>query len=144
MKKFRFPLEAALQLRRRRVEAEEEQFRQIGTALEAVASAARLLTSELREAEESAGVSLTTAVELQSLDSFRGAAARKLRDFDYQCEAIRRDLARQQQRLVAARRDEELLLKLKAKARSEWQAAADKELQEMADEAYLSQWVRSR
>jgi flagellar export protein FliJ len=144
MKKFRFSLDAALQLRRRRVEAEEEQFRQIGTALEAVAAAARQLTSELREAEDGAGVSLTTAVELQSLDSFRAAAARKLRDFEFQRESIRRDLARQQQRLVTARRDEELLLKLKAKARAQWQAAADKELQDIADEAYLSQWARSR
>jgi hypothetical protein len=83
-------------------------------------------------------------VELLSLDSCRAAAARKLRDFEFQRESIRRDLARQQQRLVTARRDEELLLKLKAKARAQWQAAADKELQDIADEGYLSQWARSR
>lgn len=144
MKKFRFPLDAALQLRRRLVEAEEEKFRQIATALEAVAAAARMLTSELRSAEEGVGVTLTTASELQALDQFRAAAARRLRNFDTQSEAIRRDLARQQQRLVEARRNEELLLKLKAKARAQWQASADKELQEIADEAYLSQWARSR
>lgn len=144
MKKFRFSLDAALQLRRRRVEAEEEKFRQIVTALEAVAAAARQLASEVRSAEGDIGVSLTTAVELQSLDRFRAASARRLREFEARSDAIRRDLARQQQHLVNARRDEELVLKLKAKARAQWQAAADKELQDIADEAYLSQWARSR
>lgn len=144
MKKFRFSLDAALQLRRRRVESEEEQFRRIVTALEAVAAASRQLTTELRSAEEDAGVSLTTAVELQSLDRFRAAAARRLREYEAQSESIRRDLAKQQQRLFDARRDEELLIKLKAKARAQWQLAADKELQDIADEAYLSQWARTR
>lgn len=144
MKKFRFSLDAALQLRRRRVEAEEEQFRRIVTALEAVSAAARQLTNELRSAENDVGVSLTTAVELQALDRFRAVAARRLREYEAQSEAIRRDLARQQQRLFDARRDEELLLKLKAKARAQWQLAADKELQDIADEAYLSQWARTR
>lgn len=144
MKKFHFPLDAALQLRRRRVEAEEEKYRQIATALEAIAAAARNLFVELKSAEDGVGVSLTTAVELQSLDRFRAAAARRLREFEAQSESIRRDLTRQQQRRVDARRDEELLLKLKAKARAQWQVSAAKELQDIADEAYLSQWARSR
>jgi len=144
MKKFHFPLDAALQLRRRRVETEEEQYRQIAIALEAIAAASRNLVIELKTAEDGVGVSLTTAVELQSLDRFRAVAARRLREFEAQAESVRRDLAHQHRRLVDARRDEELLLKLKAKARAQWQVAADKELQDIADEAYLSQWARSR
>ena len=145
MKRFRFPLDAALLLRRRRVEVEESQYRQIANALGAVAAAARQLASEVQAAEEDVvGISVSTATQLQSLDRFRSAAARRLREFEAKSAAIRRDLARQQQRLVDARRDEELLLKLRAKARAQWELDADKELQDIADEAYLSQWVRLR
>lgn len=145
MKRFRFPLDAALLLRRRRVEVEESQYRQIANALGAVAAAARQLASEVQAAEEDVvGISVNTATQLQSLDRFRSAAARRLREFEAKSVAIRRDLARQQQRLVDARRDEELLLKLRAKARAQWELDADKELQDIADEAYLSQWARLR
>ena len=43
-------------------------------------------------------------------------------------------------RVVEAERRVRMIEKLEAKARGKWQAAADRELEEFAAEAYLSRW----
>ena len=48
----------------------------------------------------------------------------------------------QRQRVVAARRDAELLERLLQKARDEWQAASDREQETLATDLYLAKRVR--
>jgi len=48
----------------------------------------------------------------------------------------------QQQRCLLARRDEQLLLKLKERRLHEWQYEMQKELDENASEAFLAKWNR--
>jgi hypothetical protein len=51
-------------------------------------------------------------------------------------------VAEQQVRLVDAQRDFELLEKLKTEKKAGWQAAFEREEEELASELYLAKWER--
>jgi flagellar biosynthesis chaperone FliJ len=136
MKRFRFSLEAALDLRRHRAESEEAALLKIRAELAAIRDASRALEAEV-EAERR-----TPTEFLDALDRYRAAANRKLAALAAEAAKVSVRVDAHQRRVIEARRDVELLLKLRDKARAAWRAGADKELQEIADEAYLSGWSR--
>ncbi|MBM3784785.1 MAG: hypothetical protein FJW30_10520 [Acidobacteria bacterium] len=142
MKKFRFSLEAALHLRELRLESEEAKLSAIHAELDAVRHAEQTLRDELEESSRAVLAAEPDAFLLGEQDRFRQAAGRRFAAFANQAALIGQRIAEQKQKVVIARRDRELLVKLKEAARNEWLRKADRELQAVADEAYLSRWGR--
>ena len=145
MNAFRFPLQKVLELRRTQLELEEVQYRrQLAmltdldrerTELEA---AGKIAERQIREWNPVAGS------ELEALGGFRLYVQRK----DVEMAGARAEcvkhLERQQAVMLEARRRLRLLERLKERRRAEWQAASEKELEELAAEAYQAKWRRQR
>jgi hypothetical protein len=82
--------------------------------------------------------------ELQSLDAYRLHSRSKVRDIESRERQMEEPLERQRQRVIAARRDAELLERLKRKTLEAWRAASDREQETFATEMYLAKRVRRR
>jgi flagellar export protein FliJ len=142
MKKFRFSLQAALQLRERAVELAEAALRLVQDEWNANQLAQQTLAAEVREAEialQSQGNAVDPA-DFLALDRFRSAAHRRRLRLATEASAIAKRLAEKRHALQLAERDAALLLRLKEKAVARWQFEFDKEQQMMAEEAYISRW----
>ena len=143
MNSFRFPLQKALDWRRTQLELEEIQFRQ---ALAALAELDRA-----RAELEAAGIRAEVAVrnwnpvaggDLTALGSFRLRVRMEEKNLAARRGEYERKLAVRQAAMLEARRRCRLLERLRERRLSEWQAAADRELEELAAETFLSQWNR--
>jgi hypothetical protein len=143
MKRFQFSGESLLKWRTQTVEREDARLHVL------FAEAAKLeksLKDSIRSREIAAveirASATVSADDLRALDAFcrhtqeqEKAIHRKMDD----CAKRTRD---QQQRCLLARRDEQLLLKLKERRLHEWQYEMQKELDENASEAFLAKWNR--
>lgn len=143
MNSFRFPLQKALDWRRTQLELEEIQFRQ---ALAALAELDRA-----RAELEAAGIRAEVAVrnwnpvaggDLTALGSFRLRVRMEEKNLAARRGEYERKLAVRQAAMLEARRRCRLLERLRERRLSEWQAAADRELEELAAETFLLQWNR--
>lgn len=144
MKKFQFPLEAALRLRERAVEAAELALRATQGEWNAKQREREALVGEVREAALAVrgdGVAVDPE-DFVALDKFRVAADKRLARLAHEATAIGKRLAERQAALQLAERDQKLVERLKEKARDRWEEEFDKEQQQMAEEAYLSRWGR--
>jgi flagellar export protein FliJ len=137
MQKFRFRLDSVLRLRTLRLATERDK---LGKALaemtrieQAIAALAaeRVAAIEFVKNEPGAG-----NTELRALSAFLLGYESRVAKLRATLEAARLRLAEQRQRVIAADRDERLLLKLKTKQRSDWQVAADHELEILAQESW--------
>jgi hypothetical protein len=145
MSAFRFPLQKALELRRRQLEREEARHK-LRVAEVAALDRAR---AEAESARTSAGRQVRdwkplTGEDLAALDRFR---------LHMQSEGVRiaerrketaRLAAEQEATMLDARRRCRLLEKLRERRLAEWQAAQDRELDERAAESFLAGWNRRR
>ncbi len=84
------------------------------------------------------------AAELQSLDAYRLHAANKIRDIENRERQTEAQVEQQRQRVMVARRDAELLERLKRKALDEWQSASNREQETLAAELFLAKRARRR
>ncbi len=84
------------------------------------------------------------AQSLQSLDAYRLHSRSQVRDIENRERQAEEHLEQQRQRVIEARRDAELLERLKRKALDAWQAASDREQETLATELYLAKRVRER
>jgi flagellar export protein FliJ len=139
MQKFRFRLDSVLKLRTMRLNAERDK---LGKAVGEVARIERAIETL---AEERAAAtefvkqdSATGATELRALSAYLLGYEVRLIQMQQSLEAAQDQLQQQRQKVVAADRDERLLIKLKAKQRAEWQVAADHELEILAQESWNS------
>jgi flagellar export protein FliJ len=137
MQKFRFRLDSVLRLRTLRLATERDK---LGKALaemtrieQAIAALAaeRVAAIEFVKNEPGAG-----NTELRALSAFLLGYESRVAKLRATLEAARLRLAEQRQRVIAADRDERLLLKLKTKQRGDWQVAADHELEILAQESW--------
>lgn len=143
MKRFQFSLQRVLEWRSLQMRSSEEQLARLqenhaGLVHRETALAAAELKSET--------ALLTSPVirgsELQSLAAFRlGMKSERatLQAARLKCEA---EIAQQRTRVVKARRDFRVLEKLKERRFHTWTYEADREMENMAAEAYLSRWSR--
>ncbi|MEO8025378.1 MAG: hypothetical protein ABI823_02835 [Bryobacteraceae bacterium] len=145
MKRFTFPLERVLALRREQVQLVELQLERI------LADRRRLdrEEAELRETESrSAGALLAQRVidpvELIALSSFRHWMERQCLALTEQKSECDQKAAAQRARLNAARQAARLVEKLRERRWAEWQSGFQKELEEQAAESFLSRWNRER
>ena len=145
MKRFQFPLERVRRWRAGQAALEElklEQLREQQTRLE---EEKRSIQRERAHSERDVlGRPVMEATELQNLDAFRVHARDKIREFENRERQAAAQIEQQGQRVMEARRNAELLERLKQEAGAAWQRASDREQESLATELYLAQWTRRR
>lgn len=138
MKRFEFTLDKVRQWRHGQAEVEELKLQKLHADLRAVDLEREQIDDERAGAEQIRLMPGVSAQDLANLDTFRQyiqaeiLANVKKRS---QCQA---KVEEQRQKLIEARRQYELLDRLRQKALTEWQAAQDKEQEELAGELYLA------
>jgi len=143
MNAFHFPLEKVLELRRQQLKVEEAQFRRHLRTLADI---------DRRRAEyEAAGAAAETQVrgwdplfgrELHALGVFRLHTKQQELSLARPRAECQQAIAGQQKAMLEARRRVRLLERMKERRLAEWQAAADREIEQLASESYLAGWVR--
>jgi flagellar export protein FliJ len=145
MRKFCFRLESVLRLRSMRLTIERDK---LGRALAETArlekqiqdlAAERAAAIAFVQNEPGAGNS-----ELRALSAYLLGYETRLAQSQEALETARLRVVEQRQRTVAADRDERLLLKLQDQRRAEWQVAADRELEALAQESWNAVHVDRR
>ena len=137
MQKFRFRLDSVLRLRALRLTMEREKLgralAEVSAAKEAIDAIAVERAAAITFVQNEPGAGKTELSALSAyLLGYEGTVV-KLRQ---SLEAARLRVAEQRNRVLAADRDERLLVKLKADQRAVWQVAADHELEVLAQESW--------
>jgi flagellar export protein FliJ len=143
MKRFRFPLEAALRLRRRKVEAAEAALAEIEARRTAALRKAVELETQSAAVRESIGN--RGALRGSDLRLADGASQGLLLQARFSRETARRldrDAAAARKALVQARREVETLERLRERALQEWRQAAGREEEALAAELFLARFAK--
>jgi hypothetical protein len=145
MKRFLFPLDRVGIWRAGQAALEELKLEQLGVQMEKLSEEVRSAQTDRTESErEVLQQSTIQAMELQSLDAYRLFTRDKIRGIENRQRQLEAEAAEQRQRVIRARRDAELLERLKQKALAAWQAASEKEQEGFAAELYLGRRTRHR
>jgi flagellar biosynthesis chaperone FliJ len=145
MKRFEFPLETVRRWRLERVGIEELKLRQILAEKHKLAAMKAQIQSEMAQsAQQVLGQSSMQRLELESLDSFRLYVRGRVRALEHQERQCEAKVVEQRNQVLEARRQFELLERLRQKAMTEWRAAGNKEQEEMAAELFLAKSIRAR
>lgn len=145
MNAFRFPLERALEWRRRQLEIEENRFKQQAAALANLDRArADLESTAIRAELQVRGWAPLLGQDLTALAGFRADVKTKEEALAGRRAECQRRLEAQQLVMLEARRRYRLLEKLRERRWQEWRAAADREIELFAAENYLAGLVRNR
>jgi hypothetical protein len=145
MKRFQFSLERVRSWRAGQAALEELKLEQLRENLEALKMERRNIYVERARSEQAVlGQPSMEATELESLDAYRLHTRTRIRDLENRERQTAAQVEEQRQRVIAARRDAELLERLKRKALDEWQAASGREQETLAAELYLAKRARRR
>ena len=140
MRRFAFSLETALRWRLTKLETEEANLRGLLVELADLEQSARdLERSGINQREHVQSGEASPAEREGLADYLHWSAAERTRLLAAATDCRTR-IAGQRSALLEARRNYELLAKLKSQRRHEWDLAFAKELDEMASEACLSRW----
>jgi flagellar export protein FliJ len=143
MKRFSFPLERVRRWRDGQASLEEMKLDQMRDRLTGLAEQKRSIESErVRSEREVLGQGLMEATELQSLDAFRLHVRKKIGDIQNSERQLEAEMEQQRRRVMEARRNAELLERLKQKAFEDWRKAGDREQETLATELYLAKRTR--
>ena len=143
MNAFRFPLQKVLDWRRAQLEMEELRFRQQTAKLAGLDLASAQVTAAGNTAERQVRVwNPVAGGELSALGSFRLHVKLKETELAVSRAECRRELGRREKVMLEARRRLRLLERLRERRLAEWRGARDKELEDLASEAYLAKWKR--
>ncbi|MDR3700482.1 MAG: hypothetical protein P4L56_12640 [Candidatus Sulfopaludibacter sp.] len=143
MNSFRFNLQKVLDWRQTQLDLEEARFKQ---QLAAVAELDRA-----RAALEAAGIHAEVQVrqwrpvagrDVTALGGYRLHVMAQEQEIAVSRAKSQSALDAQEAAMLEARRRCRLLERLKERRRAEWQAAGDREVEELAAESYLAGWVR--
>jgi hypothetical protein len=145
MKRFNFPLETVRRWRLERAHIEEVRLRQILAEKQRFAATKEQIQIEMAQsARQVLGQPAMRALELESLDSFClhvRAQVRKIEKQERECESR---IVEQRNKVLEARRQFELLERLRQKALTEWRAAGNKQQEDLAAELFLAKSIRER
>ncbi|MCS7044457.1 MAG: hypothetical protein NZR01_16860 [Bryobacteraceae bacterium] len=141
MKKFRFPLDRLLNYRRARLAAEQAKLEKILAEQRALRERRAALEREDRMIRESLlHLPVLTSVELEAAAAFRRfAEAETVRLLSAEGELASR-LERQREALVAARREVEVLERLRERKREDWRRELDREMETQVAELVIARW----
>ncbi|HET8548315.1 MAG TPA: hypothetical protein VFL57_09940 [Bryobacteraceae bacterium] len=138
MRRFDFRLEAALRWRRSQLDAEQIKLRSLLAELAAIQSSIAELESAEAPERTSVHSSEATPGERAGLDEWlRWAHAERSRLLATSADCERR-IADQREGVVAARRQAELLEKLRTRKLREWTGELNREIEQIAAEAYAA------
>jgi hypothetical protein len=144
MKRFNFPLDRVRRWRLKQLNVEELKLQQLRAELEGLATSKRFIQDELAQTQRQVlGQAYMQSSELETLDSYRLHIRGRIRELE-NCEWERGvKLMEQRTRVIEARRQYELLEKLRKKSFGEWKTAVNKEQEDFAAELFLGRY-RSR
>ena len=145
MTAFRFRLEQVLAWRRSQLEAAEARFRQEAAAVaELDRSRVELEAAGARTEFEVRQWNPVAGSELEALSRFRAHVRQQEAQLaSRRAQAVER-LEEQRRSLLDARRRCRLIERLRERRLAEWQAAADREIEQMAAESHLAGLARRR
>jgi hypothetical protein len=145
MKRFHFPLETARRWRLERANIEELKLRRILSEKEKLAAAKGRIQDEIAQTvQQVLGQPTIPGLELETLDSFRlhvSSRVRKIENEERECEVR---IVEQRNKVLDARRQFELIERLRQKAMTEWRAAGNKEQEDLTAELFLAKSIRER
>jgi hypothetical protein len=143
MRAFEFPLRQALAWRRTQLETEENKLRQLAAKVEELALAAVRLDLVKGRAEQTVReATAVDAAELWAWAAYRQrllAESKALAGRKRECE---QQVTAQRERTREAQRQCRLLEKLEERRRAAWRVEADREMENLAAESFLSLWNR--
>ena len=143
MNAFRFSLDKVLAWRRTELDLEEVKFkRQLAALADLDRERAALEAAGVRAEIDTRNFNPLAGGDLAGLANFRlhvQVAEKRIASRRVECQ---RQLAAQQSAMLEARRRCRLLERLKERRHAEWQAACDRELEELASESFLAQFAR--
>lgn len=141
MKKFRFPLERLRAWRRVQLDAEQSRMRALLDEEQRVASRREALGLEMERARAGvAGGAAIPAFELAALNQFSihvESETQKLKNLQRQ---VRQAIEQQRETLLAARRESEVLERLRRRRYEEWRAESDREEENLVAELVVARW----
>ena len=144
MTAYRFGLQKALDLRLKQLEKEEAEFKRLTAALADLdRMRADLQSAKLREEILVRDAKSLSGYDLAVLAAFRLLVERRDKEIVARIAEARNHLAAQQTVMLEARRRCRLLERLKERGLTEWEAARDKELEEIASESFMAQWSQA-
>lgn len=138
MKRFRFPLDRVLDVRRMQARLEEE-------ALHKLHAARTMLLERLGAVNQASAASYSVPLEQQrDAPSYRRYLAGQARRLQGDLSQLQAQIASQQAKLAEARRRSELLERLRERRLAEWNAAFARELDELAADAHRARLHAAR
>ena len=145
MKRFHFPLETARRWRLERAGIEELTLRQILAEKQKLVSAKGRIQGEMAQTVRQVLAQPSIAgPELENLDSFRLYGRGRVRNLENQERECEARIIEQRNKVLEARRQFELIERLRQKALTEWRAAGNKEQEDTAAELFLAKTIRER
>jgi hypothetical protein len=145
MKRFHFPLETARRWRLERAGIEELKLRQILAEKQKLTFAKGRIQDEMAQTvRQVLGQPSIPAPELENLDSFRLYVRGRVRNLENQERECEARIVEQRNKVLEARRQFELIERLRQKALTEWRAAGNKEQEDTAAELFLAKTIRER
>jgi flagellar biosynthesis chaperone FliJ len=143
MKKFVFPLERVLHLRRTQARIEEAKLERLYGERTAIETQERWLRDQRRQSEvEVRGRCETNSAELTALDAFQKHVQVEVQRSQQARTACEGRIQAQLQVVSGKRRDVKLFEKLKVQRQTSWNSDFDREIQQQAEESHLAKWNR--
>jgi flagellar biosynthesis chaperone FliJ len=141
MQRFRFTLERVRHWRQEQAEIEESVLGKLVAQRQALVDRMERLQRERREGDAALVRCATVlAQELVAVESGRHWIKTETARLILRVGETDKQIEQQRARVVQARRNYELLQRLKDRASHKWQKDADRELDQLAADAFLSQW----
>ena len=143
MQRFRFPLEKVREWRGTQVELEEARLEKLlGERQQLEATLAQLDAGRVLEERAVLRMTRVSAEQLAALDYYRIYVEERKRQTQAQIAECGGRIARQRTRLMEARRNFQLLDRLKERRLAEWRLDFSREQEALAGELYLARWGR--
>ena len=144
MRRYQFTLDGVLRLRIQQTEAAEAALAALYRELDGLQAQQAALRNDLERTQADvlhSGGPLT-GEDLVRLENYRRwVTTQQRRHAQSAADCISR-IQEQNRRVLEAKRNQQLLEKLRDRSRQRWQDEAAREEQALAEEAYLSQWAQ--
>jgi flagellar export protein FliJ len=141
MKKFAFPLERVMDFRRTQARLEEIKLERLYAELRAIDTREVALIAQRVQSEKALKSSTSvTGQDLELFSSYQIGMNKELKRMDKSRGECRKFIDAQLAVLTVKRRDVKLLEHLKEQRFDKWQHEMFKEVDQQAEEAYLSKW----
>jgi len=145
MQKFHFALESVLKLRETQLELQQAALQNLYAELQTLDKEQTELGLEKSHADSAVKTqSSNMALSLFALDTFNRHVDRLQSALESRKVDCLGRLAVQRERTIVARREHELLVRLKENNHREWQRSFDREQEQVASELYLAKWAQEQ